>query len=149
MKKNPIETILGVFVIVVAVWFAVYAAGKIDARPKTGYALSAVFTKSGGIQSGNDVRINGIKVGTVTDVELTPEYTAKVTIGIRDGVAIPADSVAEIASDGLMGDPIVRIEPGKAPDKFKDGDVFAKTKDFRSMEDIIGDVIFSVTDKKE
>lgn len=149
MKKNPIETILGVFVIVVAVWFAVYAAHKIDARPKTGYALSAVFTKSGGIQSGNDVRINGIKVGTVTDVELTPAYTAKITVGMRDGVFVPADSVAEIASDGLMGDPIVRIEPGHADEKLKDGDAFAKTKDFRSMEDIIGDVIFSVTDKKD
>ena len=82
MKKSPIETVLGVLVILVAFFFVRFAASKIDARPQQGYEVSAVFSRSGGVESGNDVRINGIKVGSVVGLDLTPDYTAKVTLNI-------------------------------------------------------------------
>ena len=147
MKKNPIETILGMVVILVAFFFARFAAGRIDARPQQGYELSAVFSRSGGLESGNDVRINGIKVGSVVGLELTPDYAAKVVLNVRETVKLPVDSTAVIASDGLMGGTFVRLEPGKAKEFLKGGDSFSKVKDFRSMEDVISEVIFLATGK--
>lgn len=145
MKKNSIETLLGLFVIIVAGLFVVYAGQRIDARPEQGYALSAVFMKSGGLQSGSDVRISGIKVGSVTEIELTPDYTARVTMNIKKSIPIPADSVAAVVTDGLMGGSLLSIEPGKSTNLLKDGDKISNTRDFRSMENIISDVIFMAT----
>ena len=149
MKKSPIETVLGVLVILVAFLFVRFAATKIDARPQQGYELTAEFSKSGGLESGNDVRINGIKVGSVVGLGLTPDYTAKVTLNIHENVKIPNDSTAIIASDGLMGGIFVRLEPGKSQETFKAGDRIEKTKDFRSMEDIVSEVIFLATGKDD
>ena len=149
MKKSPIETILGVLVILVAVFFARFAATKIDARPQQGYELTAVFSRSGGLESGNDVRISGIKVGSVVGLDLTPEYTAKVTLNIRQGVDLPVDSTAVVASDGLMGGTFVRLEPGKSKQFLKNGERFSKVRDFRSMEDVISEVIFLATGKDD
>ena len=149
MKKSPIETILGVLVIFVAFSFVHYAANKIDARPQQGYELTAVFSRSGGLESGNDVRVSGIKVGSVVGLDLTPDFTAKVTLNIREGVALPEDSTAVIASDGLMGGTFVRLDPGKAKDFLKAGDKIKKTKDFRSLEDIVSEVIFLATGKDD
>ncbi|MBR1946372.1 MAG: MCE family protein [Alphaproteobacteria bacterium] len=149
MKKSPIETVLGVLVILVAFFFARFAASKIDARPQQGYEVTAVFSRSGGLESGNDVRISGIKVGSVVGLDLTPDYTAKVTLNIHDGVNVPVDSTAEVASDGLMGGIFVRLEPGKSKEFLKAGDQFVKVKDFRSMEDIVSEVIFLATGKDD
>lgn len=149
MKKSPIETVLGILVILVAVFFVHFAANKIDARPQQGYELTAVFTRSGGLESGNDIRISGIKVGSVVGLDLTPDYTAEVTMNIREGVRLPADTTAVVTTDGLMGGTFVQLEPGKSKDILKGGDKIAKTKDFRSLEDMIGEVIFLATGKED
>lgn len=149
MKKSPIETVLGVLVIFVAAYFVHFAAQKIDARPQQGYSVTAVFLKSGGLESGNDIRISGIKVGSVTGLSLTPDYTAEVTMTIRDGIRLPLDTAAAITTDGLMGGTFVQLEPGKAPGVLKDGDKIQKTKDFKSLEDTISEVIFLATGKED
>lgn len=149
MKKSPIETVLGILVVLVAVYFVHFAAKKIDARPQRGYELTAVFTKSGGLESGNDIRISGIKVGSVVGLDLTPDYTAKVTMNIREGVSLPVDTAAVVTTDGLMGGTFVRLDPGKSEDLLKNGDKISKTKDFRSLEDMIGEVIFLATGKED
>lgn len=149
MKKSPIETVLGILVILVAVFFVHFAANKIDARPQQGYELTAVFTRSDGLESGNDIRISGIKVGSVVGLDLTPDYTAEVTMNIREGVRLPADTTAVVTTDGLMGGTFVQLEPGKSKEILKSGDRIAKTKDFRSLEDMVGEVIFLATGKED
>ncbi len=149
MKKSPIETVLGILVILVAVFFVHFAANKIDARPQQGYELTAVFTRSGGLESGNDIRISGIKVGSVVGLDLTPDYTAKVTMNIRQDVRLPSDTTAVVTADGLMGGTFVQLEPGKSKDILKGGDKIVKTKDFRSLEDMVGEVIFLATGKED
>ncbi len=149
MKKSPIETVLGILVILVAVFFVHFAASKIDARPQQGYELTAVFTRSGGLESGNDIRISGVKVGSVVGLDLTPEYTAKVTLNVKDGVELPVDTTALITTDGLMGGTFVQLDPGKSKELLKAGDKIKKTKDFRSLEDMISEVIFLATGKED
>ncbi len=149
MKKSPIETVLGILVILVAAFFVHFAANKIDAKPQQGYEVTAVFMRSGGLESGNDIRISGIKVGSVVGLSLTPEYMAKVTLNIKDGIRLPVDTVASITTDGLMGSTFIQLIPGKSSDLLKNGDKISKTKDFRSLEDMISEVIFLATGNEE
>lgn len=150
MRKKPVETIMGMVVLIIALLFLFFAYSVSDLQVVKGYNLSADFMKVGGLSIGSDVRINGIKVGTVTSQQLNNEdYTVRVTLSIAADTKLPTDSVVSIVSDGLMGDKFVKIEPGKAADFLHDGDNFAKTKDFKTIEDMVGEIIFMVTDSGE
>lgn len=146
MKKKPVETIMGLVVLVVALLFLMFAYRVSDLQVVKGYTLSAEFMKVGGLSIGSDVRINGIKVGTVTAQKLKDDYTVDVIFSISGDVKLPKDSTVSIVSDGLMGDKFVKIEPGNSSEILSDGDVFMKTKDFKTLEDMVGEIIFMVTD---
>lgn len=146
MRKKPIETIMGLVVLVIALLFLGFTYNVADLQVVQGYSVSAEFTKVGGLSIGSDVRINGIKVGTVTAQDLNNEdYTVRVTFNIASNVKLPKDSVAMIAGDGLMGNKFVKIEPGKAKEYLADGDTFAKSKNFKTIEDMVGEIIYMVT----
>ncbi|MBQ8870741.1 MAG: MCE family protein [Alphaproteobacteria bacterium] len=147
MNKKPVETIMGVVVLVVAVFFLFFAYRVSDLQVVKGYELSAKFLKVGGISIGSDVRINGIKVGTVIEQKLNPDdYMVDLTLSIASDINLPIDSEVAIVGDGLMGNKFIKIEPGKSSQNLKDGDFFENTKDFKSLEDMVGEIIFMVTD---
>ncbi|MBQ9035637.1 MAG: MCE family protein [Alphaproteobacteria bacterium] len=146
MKKKPVETIMGLVVLVVALLFLIFAYRVSDLQVVKGYTLSAEFMKVGGLSIGSDVRINGIKVGTVTAQKLKDDYTVDIIFSISEDVKLPKDSTVSIVSDGLMGDKFVKIEPGNSAEYLTDGDSFTKTKDFKTLEDMVGEIIFMVTD---
>ena len=147
MGKKPVETIMGLVVLVIAVLFLAFAYRVSDLQVVKGYTLTADFLKVGGLSTGSDVRINGIKVGTVTDQKLNNEdYTVTVTFSISSDTKLPVDSTVAIVGDGLMGDKFVKIEPGKATEILQNGDKFKSTKDFKTLEDMVGEIIFMVTD---
>lgn len=146
MNKKPVETIMGIVVLCVAVVFLLFAYRVSDLRVVKGYTLNAKFLKVGGLNIGSDVRINGIKIGTVTNQKLSHEdYMVDVILSVSSDVNLPVDSVASIVSDGLMGDKFIKIEPGKAKETLKDGDWLKKTQDFKTLEDMVGEIIFMVT----
>ena len=147
MRKKPVETIMGLVVLIIALLFLGFAYRVSDLQVVQGYTVSAEFLKVGGLSVGSDVRINGIKVGTVTAQNLNNEdYTVDVTFNIASNIKLPKDSTAAIVGDGLMGEKFVKIEPGISKEYMKDGDKFAITKDFKTLEDMVGEVIFMVTD---
>lgn len=147
MNKKPVETIMGIIVLLVAAFFLFFAYKVSDLQVVKGYDVTARFLKVGGLNVGSDVRINGIKVGSVIGLELDNEdYIANITMSILPNVKLPVDSSAAIVGDGLMGDKFIKIEPGKAPEMLKGGDSIAKTKDFKTLEDMVGEIIFMVTD---
>ncbi len=146
MRKNAVETVLGAVVLVTALVFLVFALNTAQVRTVDGYKVSAAFFKVGGLTSGSDVRINGIKVGTVSDLNLDAgTFDAVVSMSIRSDVKIPADSVAAIGSAGIVGSKFVSIQPGGAKDFVADGGKIARTKDFKSLEDQVGEIIFLAT----
>ena len=108
------ETILGAVVAAVAIGFFAFAAAQAgQTGASEGYDLTARFQRIDGINIGSDVRISGVKVGVVRAVALDNEtYLARVTMAVNDGVTVPDDSTARIASDGLLGGAYVAIEPG-------------------------------------
>ncbi len=146
MKRNMIEAVLGAVVLVAAAIFLLFAAQVATVKSTSGYAVSATFTKVGGLERGSDVRISGISVGTVTSQELDPKtFQAKVTFSIDSNVALPADTEAAIVGDGLLGGKYVNLVPGQAAEKVKAGGVLARTRDYQSLEDLVGQIIFLAT----
>ncbi len=147
MRKKPVETIMGLVVLVVAILFLAFAYRVSDLQVVKGYPLKAEFMKVGGLSIGSDVRINGIKVGTVTNQELDNEtYLVNVTFSISSDIRLPIDSTVAIVGDGLIGDKFVKIEPGKSGEYMQPNSFFANTKDFKTIEDMVGEIIFMVTD---
>lgn len=146
MNKKPVETIMGIVVLVIAVLFMMFAYNVSDLHVVKGYDINAKFLKVGGLNTGADVRINGVKVGTVIAQKInTEDYMVDVKMSILPEIILPTDSVITIAGDGLMGDKFVKIEPGNSPDKIKPGDIVKNTKDAKSLEDMVGEIIFMVT----
>ena len=147
MNKKPVETIMGIVVIFVAAFFLYFAYQVSDLQVVKGYDINARFLKVGGLNVGSDVRINGIKVGTVIAQNLDPEdYVADVKLSISSNIQLPKDSVVSIVSDGLVGNKFIKIEPGKSKEILQNGDTVANTKDFKTLEDMVGEIIFMVTD---
>ena len=146
MSRNAIESVMGAVVLLVAGGFVFFAYDMAQVKAVEGYEVTALFYKIGGLNEGSDVRISGIKVGTVIDHELDPEsYDARVRMTITREVKLPVDTVASIASEGLLGGKYVRLEPGTDKSFIKDGGTITKTKDFRSLEDQVGEIIFLAT----
>lgn len=146
MNKKPVETIMGIVVLLIAVLFLAFAYRVSDLQVVKGYELSARFFKVGGLNIGSDVRINGVKIGTVTSQKLSNEdYMVDVVLSIASNIKLPDDSVVSITSDGLMGNKFVKIVPGHSQKTLQNGDQIAKTQDFETLEDLIGKFIFKAT----
>ena len=127
--------------------FLYFAYQVSDLQVVKGYDINARFLKVGGLNVGSDVRINGIKVGTVIAQNLDPEdYVADVKLSISSNIQLPKDSVVSVVSDGLVGNKFIKIEPGKSKEFLQNGDTVANTKDFKTLEDMVGEIIFMVTD---
>lgn len=146
MGRNAIETVMGAAVLVVAGLFVYFAYNTAQIKAVTGYEVSARFFKVGGLAKGSDVRISGIKVGTVTDSRLDPvTYDAVIVMSISPDVKLPADTTATIASSGMLGDKYVMLLPGKEMARLESGAAITNTKDYRSLEDQVGEIIFLAT----
>lgn len=146
-RRNLIETIMGALVLVVAALFLVFAYSQADLGTVKGYELTATFPNLGGLDNGSDVRINGIKVGTVLSQRIDPEdFDAIIEMSIKPDIHLPEDTVAAIESEGLLGDKFVNIIPGHSAKKLQPGGAIGHTKTYRSLEEMVGDIIFLATD---
>lgn len=136
MSENTTEVLVGTAVLVVAVGFLAYA-GKVAGVSGGGgtYPLTASFRSLEGVNVGTDVRLAGVKIGTVTDVTLNPQtYRADTVIAVNEGVEIPDDSAILISSEGLLGGNFVEIQPGGSPFVFDKG---AEIEDTQSSVSLI------------
>ena len=146
MKRNAIETVLGGVVLVVAAMFLLFAYSTANIRSVKGYQVTADFLKVGGLTRGSDVRVSGITIGTVSDQQLDPKtFNARVTMTIKPDVQLPTDTVASIVGEGLLGDKYVNLTPGQAKERIPAGGKVAQAKDFQSLEDMVGQIIFLAT----
>lgn len=144
MKRNMIETVMGAVVLVVAGMFLAFAYVSADLKTTNGYRVTATFNKVSGLAIGGDVRMSGIKVGSIVSQELeTDTYRAKVTMNIRDDVKLPLDTAAAISSEGLLGGNYLELIPGGDPDTIKDGGRIEFTQDPVDIVQLLGKFIFS------
>jgi len=124
------ESIVGLFVLAVAAAFLYYAY-QTSGRAMTArtYSLNAVFGRVDGVTPGADVRISGVKVGSVADSALDPQtFEARVKLSVAKNVEVPEDSIAKIVSDGLLGGAHVAIEPGASDIMLAEGETITITQ---------------------
>ena len=144
MNHNAIETILGAVVLAVAGFFLFFAMGAADMKRVQGYNVTANFSKVDGISPGLDVRISGVKIGSVVGMELDPKtYLAKVTMSIKEGIELPTDTVAKVSSESLLGGKYMALEPGADDEMIPDGGQIHYTQASLNLEEMIGKFIFS------
>ena len=150
MRGNVIETVMGAVVIVVAVLFMVFAYKTSQLRSVPGYQVSADFARVDGIRQGSDVRISGIKIGSVVAEELDPKtFLANVRMSIDPSVQLPDDTVAEIISAGLLGDKYMSLVPGGSDKVIPPGGKITYTQSSVSLENLIGQMMFSAPGPKK
>ncbi len=139
MSENTTEVLVGAAVLAAAVAFVVYAGQATGFSTGTDtYPLSASFRSLEGITVGSDVRLAGVKVGTVTDVVLNPEtYRADTTVVLQDDILIPDDSAIVISSEGLLGGNFVEIMPGGSPFFFDAGATIDDTQGAVSLVSLL------------
>lgn len=119
MRESLFETLIGLAVVAVAGFFLVFSLSQ-QSGAATGdaYALSAKFGRVDGIAPGTDVRIAGVKVGSVTDVNVDPKtLKAEVKMTVRKDILLPVDSTAQVQSDSLLGGSYIYVLAGGDPDQ--------------------------------
>ncbi|NNU80668.1 outer membrane lipid asymmetry maintenance protein MlaD [Halovulum dunhuangense] len=131
MANSVTETLLGAGVLLVAGGFLFVANqsadlfGDGDGR----YALRASFTSAEGVSVGTDVRMAGVKIGSVTGLNLNPDtYRADLVFTVDDGIMVPDDSDVKIASEGLLGGSYVELTPGGSEFMLAEGDEILLTQ---------------------
>ena len=149
MKGNLFEALIGAVVLAVAAFFLVFAFSSTDVGAVDGYNVTATFDRVDGVNAGADVRMSGIKIGTVSKLELDPQtFLAKATLSIDRTVLLPADSSAEITTEGLLGGKYMAIVPGGAEDVIAAGGKIQFTQSSISLEGLIGRIGFGLGDSE-
>jgi phospholipid/cholesterol/gamma-HCH transport system substrate-binding protein len=144
MSRNAVETVMGALVLVVAALFLFFAYTTSQVSAVRGYQVNAKFSNAGGLKNGGDVRISGIKVGSITSETLDAKtFQAIVQMSIDPSIKLSTDSVALITSSGLLGDNFISIEPGNEDDLIPAGGTITHTQAQMSLENLIGQVIYN------
>ena len=144
MTGNMIETVMGAVVLVVAGWFLFFAYSTSQVRAVQGYEVTAQFDSVAGIRDGSDVRIAGVKVGSIVSETLDPKtFLATVRMSVDHSYKLPDDTVAEIVSAGLLGDRYLALVPGGSEQTIPPGGRIKFTQSPVSLEHLIGQMIFS------
>jgi phospholipid/cholesterol/gamma-HCH transport system substrate-binding protein len=145
-----IETVLGAVVLLVAVAFVWFAYTNASLQTTSGYEVTARFDRIGDLKEGADVKLSGIKVGSVLSQKLDSKtYQAIVTLIIEPYVKLPTDTAAEVAADGLMGGSHVLLSPGADSKLIKPGGQIVSTQGAVNLIDLIGKAMFSSKDGLE
>jgi len=148
-RHNAAEIVTGAAVLTAAGLFLAFAVAHSGRGNTSGYPLLAKFERIDGLAVGADVRLAGVKVGTVTHARIDPKsYMAEVEFTVANGLDVPKDSSAEITSDGLLGGKYLSLVPGGDSTILKAGEAVTITQSAVSLEQLLGKFIFSVSDMK-
>lgn len=150
MQGNFVESLIGAVVLAVAGVFLAYVYTSVGADDGVdGYEVVADFNSVDGLVEGADVRMSGIKIGSISAMELDAEtFTARVHLNLRDDVKLPDDSSAKVTSEGLLGGNYLTIEPGGSDKNLADGSRIARTQGSVNVMDLFAQAIFSATGAK-
>lgn len=131
MAENATEVAVGGAVLAAAAGFLFYVvnATGVGSTPSGVYELGASFRSVQGIAVGTDVRMAGVKIGTVTGLDLNPDtFRADTTFTVQDDIVLPDDSSILVASEGLLGGNFIEIVPGGSPINLEPGEEIIDTQ---------------------
>jgi phospholipid/cholesterol/gamma-HCH transport system substrate-binding protein len=151
MQRNVLETVMGAVVLLAAVafLFIVYGASGVK-QASNGYNLIMRLDQGGSLTPGTDVRVAGVKVGSVVKQEYDAKnYQAVITLDIAGNVPIPTDSSANADQDGLLGNTYVNVQIGGDEEMLKDGDTFRHATGVLSLGKLIAMALSGGGDKEQ
>ena len=139
MAEQRLEIVAGAGVLALALGFAVFAGQGLGLHAQTGtYPLRASFRSVQGVTVGADVKLAGVKVGTITSLVLNPaSFMADTVISVDKSIQLPSDSAIVISQDGLLGGNYVEILPGGMPDVLAPGGEIEDTQGAVSLINLL------------
>ncbi len=147
MRRNVIETVMGGVVLIVAAMFVGIAFQSGTVNTPVGYQVTARFDDASGLGPGSEVRMSGVKIGTVQSLELHREdFDAVVTLNISESIELPMDTSARIIADGLLGSNFIALEPGGEEEMISSGGTITYTQGSINVVDLLGRFIFSAAE---
>ncbi|MEL6861250.1 MAG: MlaD family protein [Pseudomonadota bacterium] len=117
MRESIFETLVGLAVLIAAgvfLWFGL-ARGSDGGPAGEVVELGARFNSAATIERGTDVRMAGVKIGTVRDVALDRDAAeALVTLAVDAGILPLGDgTTARVQSESLLGGAYINLEPAE------------------------------------
>jgi phospholipid/cholesterol/gamma-HCH transport system substrate-binding protein len=143
IRENGADALIGLLVVLLAIWFVFFAWSRTGGGgPADALRVQALFPNAAGVNVGTDVRVAGLKIGTVAAQRLDPaSYQVDVTLALDPAVKIPKDSSAAITSEGLLGGTFIALVPGGDTTPLKTGDTIVDTQGSVDMMGLIGQFI--------
>lgn len=136
MSYRPWEVALGGAVLLAAAGFVAFALNSTGTvlRQAAGYPLQASFRSAEGVRPGTEVRLAGVRIGTVSELRLDPvTFRARMVVTIDQGLQLPTDSTIQVASEGLLGGTFIEVLPGGEDAVLAPGDSFQDTQSAVSL----------------
>ena len=148
--RKTFEGIIGFVIVLFCLLFAVnvFKSGIKIKNTTYNKLLYAKFNNIDGIKVGSVVKIAGVSVGSVENIELdNNDFNVKLTMRLRSDMDVPVDSVVSVNSEGLLGGKYLGVEPGIEDTYLKSGEYFTSTQSTMNIEKLIGKVVASFTAK--
>ena len=137
MHRNIIETVMGGVVLLVALFFVVFAFTSAGSGTVSGYEVTARFDNAAGLTPGTDVRLSGVKVGSVIEQKLDLEsFSAVVVMTVQSDLKLPTDTSARVLPDGLLGSNFIELQPGGDLENIADGGAIEYTQGAINIVDV-------------
>lgn len=144
MKNSTVETLIGTAVVAIAAAFFIYAYQASDRGSAAGsYRISAEFDNAEGVSVGTDVRVAGVKIGSVVGFTLNPEnFQANVVMELDPKVQLTEDATAKVTAEGLLGSKFISLEQGGAETVLAEGGVISNTQGAVDIWSLISQAMF-------
>ncbi len=140
MTTHATEVLTGAAVVLAAAGFLVYAGQFSDfgGGGDGTYTMNASFRSIEGVTVGTDVRLGGVKVGTVTSLALNPEtFRADATFTVSEALLLPEDTAIVVSSEGLLGGSFLELLPGGSPFNLEPGTEIEDTQSSVSIVQLL------------
>lgn len=149
MQSRSFETLVGAIVVLIAAGFLYFAYTSTNQGGLDSYPLTARFSRVDGLNNGTEVRLSGIRIGTVSALTLDPKtYLAIVHMSINHDVKIPDDSSIKITSAQLLGSSYLAITPGGDDKMLPPGGELKNTQGSVDIMGLIGRAIYGNSGNK-
>ncbi|MGH8076990.1 MAG: outer membrane lipid asymmetry maintenance protein MlaD [Lysobacter sp.] len=148
IRGPRIEFAVGAFLLLALASLLVLAIASTNGKWGVGgdsYTLTARFTTIGALRPNAPIKIGGVAVGRVADIQVDPvKYDSVVTLAIENKFKdLPADTAASILTSGLLGESYINLAPGGDPETLKPGDEIFMTQAAVDLIQLVGKYMFS------
>ena len=142
MRRANLELAVGIFVLLGLACLAYLAInlGKMEVYGR-GYQIYANFDNVSGLKTGAMVEVAGVEVGRVDAIQLTPQFQARVSMKVQDGLKIHNDAIASVRTKGIIGDKFVKLSPGNSEKLIRANGTIFNTESAIDLEEMISSYI--------